>query len=59
MSARLYIANGEATEAGDPCEGSFDDPTMPAEILAAFDTPAGDAVRCLIPRYVQAAQQRR
>lgn len=39
-----FVANGEATEAGDPCEGSFDDPTMPAEILAAFDTPAGDAV---------------
>lgn len=39
-----FVANGEAREAGDPCEGSFDDPTMPAEILAAFDTPAGDAV---------------
>lgn len=39
-----FVANDEATEAGDPCEGSFDDPAMPAEILAAFDTPAGDAV---------------
>lgn len=39
-----FVADGEATEPGDPCEGSFDDPTMPAEILAAFDTPAGDAM---------------
>jgi len=37
------VADGDATEAGEPGERALDHPSVPAQTLAAFDTAPGDA----------------
>jgi len=34
------VADGEATEAGEPSPRAFDDPALAAEVLAALDAPS-------------------
>ncbi|MFB0493751.1 hypothetical protein ABIE45_006407 [Methylobacterium sp. OAE515] len=38
------VANGEATELGEPRQGPIDDPSVPSQPLAALDPAPGDAV---------------
>ena len=40
-----FVANGEATEAGEPSQGALDDPAVASQVLAALDAPPGDPRR--------------
>jgi hypothetical protein len=37
-----FVADGQAPEAREPCQGALDDPAMAAEALAALDAAPGD-----------------
>lgn len=38
-----FVADGEAPQFVEPCEGSFDDPAMTPQFLAGVDASSGDA----------------